>query len=280
MVFFSEDGITIFHGECIEILRGLDAVELRTVCPAIHVITDPPYSEHVHSKSRRGGEDLLLTGQGRRTRAGISRVRDLGFESLSSELRRACAAQFAELSDRWVLVFCDLESAHLWREDLERAELEHVRIGIWRKLNATPQFTGDRPATACEAIEIAHAPGRKRWNGGGKHGIWEHSIAINRDGSSPRHHTTEKPVALMRDLIRDFTDPGDLILDPFMGSGTTLVAARDMGRRAIGIEQSLEYCETAKRRLSDLLLPFDGPTSRRARLTSRRFAFEGATDGK
>lgn len=62
-------------------------------------------------------------------------------------------------------------------------------------------------------------------------------------------HPTEKPVALMEYWIRNSTDPGDLVIDPFMGSGSTICAAMKSGRRAIGIEQDPEWFEVACRRL-------------------------------
>lgn len=65
-------------------------------------------------------------------------------------------------------------------------------------------------------------------------------------------HPTQKPVALMEYLIRTYTQPGDLVLDPFAGSGTTLVAARNLQRRYIGVELQAEYVETARKRLSEM----------------------------
>ena len=217
-----------------------------------HVITDPPYSEHTHAKVRRGGSvhtpDSDIPGEPKR--AVISSAAVLGFDALADGQREACAEQFARLASRWVLAFTDQEGAHPWMTANVEAGLQHVRIGQWVKLGATPQFTGDRPATGCEAIVIAHPPGRKRWNGGGRHAVWTHAIALDRGGHGDRIHTTQKPLPLMLELVELFTDPEELILDPFCGSGTTGVACLRLGRRFIGIEKDAKYAAVARERLT------------------------------
>jgi site-specific DNA-methyltransferase (adenine-specific) len=71
-----------------------------------------------------------------------------------------------------------------------------------------------------------------------------------RDSPEPRYrHPTQKPEALMRWCIETFSEPGQLILDPFLGSGTTALAAKQLERRCIGIEKDPEYMEIAKARL-------------------------------
>lgn len=67
-------------------------------------------------------------------------------------------------------------------------------------------------------------------------------------------HPTQKPVRLLGVLVRDTSNVADVILDPFMGSGTTLVAAKNLGRRAVGIEINERYCEIAAQRLSQGVL--------------------------
>lgn len=70
-----------------------------------------------------------------------------------------------------------------------------------------------------------------------------------------RWHPTQKPVSLFSQILRDYTKEGDSVLDPFLGSGTTLLAAKQIGRIATGIEISPEYCEIARKRLEqDTLL--------------------------
>jgi DNA modification methylase len=238
------------------------------------VMADPPYSEHVHAKSRSGlSQDNRTNGSGE-----ISARRDLGFECITQGEMEAAANHFARLTRRWVLVFCDVESVHLWRGALESTgQLQYLRtVGteqpgsvIWHKIGGAPQFTGDRPAVAFEAIVVAHRPGRKRWNGGGKQGWYAVPTAIDRDrsGLDVRLHTTQKPVALMEDLIRDFTDPGELILDPYAGSGTTGIAALRLGRRFLGFERDVAMHATATKRLAgELTLPSAFHHERQGRL--------------
>jgi site-specific DNA-methyltransferase (adenine-specific) len=86
-----------------------------------------------------------------------------------------------------------------------------------------------------------------------------HGGAVNADGANEkRYHPTQKPVALMTWCIRqaDYWNAPQIIFDPFMGSGTTLRAAKDLGRKAIGIEIEEKYCEIAAKRLSQKVLDF------------------------
>ena len=118
-----------------------------------------------------------------------------------------------------------------------------VRFGIWRKPDGAPQFTGDRPGMGWEAVAVCHRPGRKYWNGGDSHAFW----SVPKAGSFG--HPTEKPVPLFSAWVRDFTNAGETILDPFMGSGTTGVACVKLGRKFIGIEIEPKYFDIACKRI-------------------------------
>lgn len=192
-------------------------------------ITDPPYNERTHAGARVKG-------------AGLQRDSVVTFAALDgfgwwSEALRA--------TKRWALAFCAAE--HLGSYESAAPAL-WVRAGIWIKPNAPPQFTGDRPGTGAEAIAIAHRKGRKYWNGGGSVGVWTHGFARDENGVS-RTHPTQKPIRLMRELVRLFSDTGEVIADWHAGSGTTGEAALLEGRRVILVERDPAHAATARARM-------------------------------
>lgn len=234
---------TLHLGDCIEGMKSLadDSVDVT--------ITDPPYDTHTHKSGRRGctGFAEAQTSKG----AQFNRNRELGFDALTAEEMTAAAIQFARLTRRWVLIFCTVEMVSDWKRNLEAAGLKYVRTCAWHKLGSTPQFTGDRPAQAFECIVVAHRPGRTKWNAHGKHGYYAHPIVLERGNGEVRLHTTQKPIALMRELVEDFTFPNEMVLDAYAGSATTALACMQMGRgrRFVGFEKKETNYDIACRRL-------------------------------
>lgn len=226
-------GITIYHGRCEDILPLLDRVD--------HAILDPPYEQEAHTLGRRAYSS-----------AGSVAPRPLSFDRMREPLRRTVAKELARITDRWILTFCQVEATEIWRNAYARHGLIYKRTGIWVKPGAAPQFTGDRPGMGYESIVMMHPKGRSRWHGGGKHGIFTHPCP-----SKSVYHETEKPIRLMRELIQLFTDPGDTILDCFGGAGSTAIAAKELGRKCIVIEQNLKHCRTAALRLSQEILALE-----------------------
>ncbi len=111
----------------------------------------------------------------------------------------------------------------------------------------------------CGLVLIDQADAELAWTRGTKgtvpriyRHLW-HGMLRDSEKTTKRVHPTQKPVSLMRWCLKFFPS-AKLILDPFMGSGTTLRAAKDLGRRAIGIEIKREYCEIAVERLHQEVL--------------------------
>lgn len=85
-----------------------------------------------------------------------------------------------------------------------------------------------------------------------KGNIWEYVVGKKQEDQGAKAHPAPFPVALARDHIISWTNEGDLVLDPMCGSGTTCIAAQQMGRNFIGIDVSHEYCEVARERIKNL----------------------------
>jgi site-specific DNA-methyltransferase (adenine-specific) len=163
----------------------------------------------------------------------------------------AVRVEFAELatqlSNGWLLVFCTPEGVAPWRDAIEAAGARYKRACVWVKPDAAPQFNGQGPAMGAEMVVAAWCgKGHSKWNGGGGRGVWTHNT-----NQPDRHglHPTEKPVPLMRELVRLFTNKGDTVLDPFMGTGATGVACSREGRGFLGCEVNEEFFGAAGLRL-------------------------------
>jgi site-specific DNA-methyltransferase (adenine-specific) len=225
---------------------------------AAHVITDPPYDEHTHGNARTLKKESRVL-HGSRRAVSTRHVHDIGFDPITPA---DVATLLIECASRWAIAFCS--GKMLGKYDEATRGGEFVREGYWHRTDGTPQITGDRPSQGCEGIAIMHRSGMKRWNGGGNQAFWQGPI----DRSHDRIHPTKKPLWLMERLIEDFTDPGDVILDPFSGEGTTGEAAIRMGRRFIGCElqhdptnRKKDYVGAALRRLTNAREQFRIPTS-------------------
>ena len=213
--YFEKDGITIYHGDCKEILPLIQADV---------VITDPPYE----IVARGGG-----IGAQRDYLSEIEGFTDCGFD-----------VDLISGFDRWV-VFCALKQV----PKLAAAARKRWSLITWNKPDPAPLINGNYlPDTEY----IVHS----FRDGGDLHGKFEDRRRwILHPGSQRKHgHPNEKPTAVMYRVISVSSAVGETVVDPFSGSGSTLVAARDMGRRAIGIEIEERWCEIAAKRLAQGIL--------------------------
>lgn len=224
----------MFLGDCREILPHIDVVDA--------VITDPPYEAEAHAVNR-----ILGSGHKRQMRE-----RALDFEAMTPEMRSMLCNWAADRCHGWMLVFCQAEAVADWRAAMEHSGVAWRRAMAWVKPDSAPQLSGDRPAQGYETIAAGWcAAGRSVWNGGGRRGVFvcnKHDRGVGHGGRS-NEHPTQKPVRLMSELVALFSQPGDKVIDPCMGSGTTGIAALALGRAFIGIERDPRYFEIACRRI-------------------------------
>lgn len=214
-----------------------------TISKDVTVITDPPYGAEVHSKDKVG-----------RLKTGEVDTAMVPFEQLTFADMAMLAGFCAIKCKGWALIFCQTEQISEWRSAMEIRAVRYFRPMLWIKPNAKPNLRGHGPGIGHETIQ-AYWCGeeRQRWNGGGKHGVFYHNTD-NTDRHALRH-PTPKPVSLMKELVRYFTNPGDTIFDPFMGCGATGVAAVELGRNFIGVEKNRQYYQEAERCLKEAAEP-------------------------
>lgn len=202
-------------------------------------ISDPPYSEHVEN-----GQAV----SGRRSGQAVIRKQKIGVGFLTDADVVALCAQLVRVTRRWGLTFCAWEQVTDYKRAIEAAGGRFVRTCGWEKPDGTPQLTGDRPATFGEAFVVWYGDDSAlSWNGKGKRGLYKFGVCR---GEERTEHPTQKPLALMRALVEDFTNPGDLVLDPFAGSGSTGVACRMLKRDFLGWELQRKFFDIACRRIA------------------------------
>lgn len=217
---------TLYLGDCLQVLPTLKGVH--------HVFSDPPYEDELHK----------AVGRIRR-KDGRAMVDELGFDGVNA-LRPAIAAAAVAAASGWVILFTLAEGVRAWRDDLQAVGAKWDTTCFWVKPDASPRFNGQGPARGAECFVTCWAgKGHRRWNAGGKRGVYTHNVNTGRQGE----HPTEKPVPLMGEIVADFSRPGELICDPFMGSGTTGVACARYGRPFVGIEQNERWFDLSCRRV-------------------------------
>ena len=217
--YYDEDGITIYNADCREVLPQLERVDL--------VLTDPPYGVAYETAWRSRSDKL--------------RAKVVNDETLD------CFAA------AWPLILERLRPDRHWyvfgspRKIQEMAAIcpDFKHIIAWDK--GDRGTVGDLKCGFGEAWEAIFygMKGRRPLNGSRPRTV------IRQDWSStldPRHPTV-KPTSLLKKLIKMSAFEGEVVLDSFMGSGTTLRAAKDLGLKAIGIEIEKKYCDIAVERL-------------------------------
>lgn len=229
--YYSDDLVTVYHGDARELAAELPKVDA--------IVTDPPFfmpAAHFQSrvKWQRSWGDVSMLG--------------IAWSAFLDVLvpRLKPTGHF--------VTFCNGDSYPVFYPEMYRRfstlkclvwDKGHVGLGrIWRHQHE---------------LIIAGRWAESYVDIGGK--LYSDVIQVGASPSADREHPVEKPVGLLLPIILPITPPGGIVLDPFMGSGTTLEAAKMIGRRAIGIEVEERYCESAARRLGQQTLGLTEPAA-------------------
>jgi site-specific DNA-methyltransferase (adenine-specific) len=233
--YYEQDGITIYHGDCREILPTLPGVDL--------VLTDPPYASGARRDADRQVRGSMLREFADEDWFSHDSMTTWGFSWFLRGVMTEVKPLLAQGAH--IYVFTD------WRQQpnvyglLEATgyrvnhslvwDKEHFGMGAyWRNQHEHIVF----------ASHGTPQPMRNRGMGS--------VIRCKNVRPDDRVHPTEKPSKLLRSILE--AAPEGLVLDPFMGSGTTLRAAKDLNRKAIGIEIEERYCEIAAKRLQQSVM--------------------------
>lgn len=262
--YYEEPGITIYHGDCKEILAQLEPVDM--------VLTSPPYDELRDYKgfvfdfetiARRilyrlvdGGVIVWIVGDQVMdgSESGTSFKQALYFKEIGLNLHDTMIYSkrgFANPSNnRYHQVF---EYMFILSKNLPK-----VFNPIKDRKNVELKRGGDVKRQKDGSMVFGGKGGKLLDEFGMRYNIWEYSVGGGNVGESNivHEHPAVFPLRLAKDHIISWSNPSQIVLDPFMGSGTTLRAAKDLNRKAIGIEIEEKYCEIAVKRLSQEVLNF------------------------
>lgn len=231
--YYEEKGITIYHGDCREILPSLPKVDA--------VITDPPYGFGSYNSDVKPTAELMVDVMVKGNTAAVFGYPE-ALVSLCMEIGRT--------PTEWVTWWPTTHKARGVGDGLPR-ESEH--IAIFGKINGRAAVRPRKQDSWARNVAITRGLDPD-WCRDGD--VWTDAAeGIANNGG--KEHPNAKPLSLLRRLVKVCSPSvSDAVLDPFMGSGTTLRAAKDLGRQAIGIEIEEKYCEIAANRLRQEVLQF------------------------
>ncbi len=213
------------------------------------VFTDCPWNIKI--------EGFVSSGKHKDFKMGVGEMSDTEFGEFCKTFHKITAEHLKDGSSFYSCI--DWRSVDVIMAAGRYAGLDHIQTAVWNKGSGG---MGTPYRSAHEFVVIFRKGEKLAVNNIqlGKHGrdrtsVWSYPGA-NQPGSSANkalaHHPTPKPIELVQDALLDVTNRGALVLDPFMGSGTTLLAAQKSGRRAFGIELDPKYVDVAIRRWEEM----------------------------
>jgi DNA modification methylase len=240
----------VIQGDSLEILKEIpnESVDL--------VITDPPYAI-----SQRGKEISRKSLSSKSWKRDTSIKLDFGkwdnfeteedFFEFTESWFKECVRVLKPKG--WIYIFFDKQKIGYF--DLLLAPKYNIKsrtIFAWLKTNPTPSFRKVNWLSASEFIWVGSKGKSKLKNFLAQKEMFNYMLTPNKSAYGKTEHPTEKPLSLIEKFILTSSNEDDIVLDPFLGSGTTAVACKKLGRKFIGIEKEQKYVDIANKRLNSI----------------------------
>ena len=233
--YWTDGQITLYHGDCLEIMAAMPSHSVTTV------LTDPPYSSGGRRENARSLRKSMLRSEKDDDWIHGDAMSTQGFVWLM----RQCGVHWRRLllNGGHALSFIDWRMAPSLAAALESADLRQHPTLVWDKaaFGMGAIFRNQHEFIIHMTAGNPAEPQRRDVG---------NVLRFPAIHETARVHPTEKPVPLLHTLLSVVTPPNGVVLDPFAGSGAVLIAARDLDRRAIGIDSDERWCEQAARKIS------------------------------
>ena len=225
----------IYHGDAYELIKQLsdNSVDL--------IVTDPPY------KWTKGGDMTGLFRKGVSSRKYMNKIEE---KKLDKSINLSILDEFVRVMKKInIYIFCNKEQIYDYMKYFIEVKKCYFNILVWKKPNVTP-LINNKYLSDTEFILFFREKGVPilgEYNT--KHTVY---FKGNMDEKKLYEHPNVKPLEIVRNLIINSSSGNDVILDPFLGSGTTAVASKELGRKYIGFEIDKEFYDIAKNRLNGI----------------------------
>lgn len=223
--------IDLRNGDCLELLKEIPSGSVDLI------LTDPPYNIARDNNFQSMGRAGIDFGEW-----------DKGFDQLSwlSEVDRLLS------KNATIIIFNTFQNLTDIQRCLEKSGFIYKDFLVMRKSNPMPRNRDRRYINACE-YALVMVRDKAKWVFNRKSDKYDSNVLDTSvvSGKEKTKHTTQKPMNIMNELVCRHSNEGDVVLDCFLGSGSTGVACVNTNRKFIGIELDKDYFEIAKQRIGD-----------------------------
>ena len=235
----------IFNGDCINVMSS-EIADNSIDC----ILTDPPYNLGNYMHERNTNMVKM-----RRNSFAYAGWDNMDYQDWATQMRNFFNQCYRVLKKRGtMIVFMSIIKVESIVKIAQDAGFYYKTTGIWHKTNPMPRNMKIQFVTSNECwmyFVKGATTGTFNSDDKVKHDFIESSVCPNSEKKYGKH-PTQKPLKIIKELLECVTNPGDIVLDPFVGSGTTCIASAQLNRKSIGIDLDKTYCEISKLRLNNL----------------------------